>query len=503
MRKGIAVLASLLVLLTCGGCYPTKAVFDPYSYAPRNSSTTWIPPAYVRPMDLSDEGPELPTQDEPFSLAELIDIALINNVQTKITWENARSVAAQYGQSQSQFFPTVSGLFGYERARQPSFSTVEAGASSETGNQGAPSVVTVTDVYYSSWSPQFSLSYLIFDFGTLRSTTEAARQALYNADWVHNDTLLTVLQTVMNDFYNYLYQKQLLKADAADVETAQWTLDAAQTGFKTGVRDVSDVLQATTQLLQSQTGLAAQQQNVVNTYTKMLNDMGLPANMKITVQDLPTILPDNANVPALDTLIGIALQNRPDLLAAEANYRSKASTLKATKTQWLPQITYDLLMGKAYYNKGLHDKYYFTSTVAATMPLFSGFFYKNAIKIAEANKKQAQEQVRQSELSMIQEVTAYHYNVEIAYETLKLARAFLDAAEEQYTVALSQYKYGTNTILDVISAQSSLADARAQLESGFQQWYTSLANLAYSTGILSPTYMPPVETNPGTSYEME
>ena len=53
--------------------------------------------------------------------------------------------------------------------------------------------------------------------------------------------------------------------------------------------------------------------------------------MKTTVQDLPRILPDNANVPALDTLIGIALQNRPDLLAAEANYRSKASTSKQLK----------------------------------------------------------------------------------------------------------------------------------------------------------------------------
>jgi outer membrane protein len=122
------------------------------------------------------------------------------------------------------------------------------------------------------------------------------------------------------------------------------------------------------------------------------------------------------------------------------------------------------------------------------MPIFSGFYYKNAIRIAEANKKQAEEQMVQTELQVIQEITNYHYNVRIAYETLHLAKAFLEAAEEQYVVALEQYKYGTNTILDVVSAQSSLADARARLQNGFQQWYTSLANLAYSTGIISPSY---------------
>ena len=86
---------------------------------------------------------------------------------------------------------------------------------------------------------------------------------------------------------------------------------------------------------------------------------------------------------------------------------------------------------------------------------------------------------------MMQEVTSYHFNVKVAYETLQFATAFLAAAEEQYTVALAQYKQGTNTILNVVSAQGSLVDARARLANSVQQWYTSLANLAYSTGMLS------------------
>lgn len=493
MLRKIAFPAFCVILLTCAGCYTNRALIDPFSFAPHSPSNPWLPPKKLLPMALSDEPPDLPDQEDPYSLGELVDIALRNNQQTKITWAQARSAAANYGQSQSQFLPEVSGNFSYSRNRQPSFISTGAFTSSNPTGSTSLNSLTVIDTYYSFWSPQLSLSYLIYDFGTLRATSEAARQALYNADWTHNDAILSLLQTIMTDFYAYLYQKQLLIADVANVKTAQLTLEAAQVGFDTGVRDVSDVLQAKTQLLQNQTTWAAQQQNVETTYTTMLNDMGLPANMKLKTQDLPTTLPNNDIIPPLETLIAVGLQNRPDLLAAEANLRSKKQSLLAAKRQFLPQFNYTFDLAKDYYNQGLHDQYNFVSTFSVSMPLFQGFFYRNAIKIAQANVDTAENQMKQTELSTIQEVTSYHYNVKVAYETLQFATAFLAAAEEQYVVALAQYKQGTNTILNVVSAQSSLADARASQANAIQQWFTSLANLAYATGILSPNYIAPFE----------
>jgi outer membrane protein len=497
MLRRLALPASCLLMLTCGGCYPNRAVIDPWSYAPSSSACPWIPPKSVKAMELSDEGPDLPGQNDPYSLGELIDIALRNNEKTKITWAQARSAAASYGQSQSEFFPAFDGTFTYQRARQPSFST-PGNLTSTTNNSpvatSTESALTVSDQYYTFWSPQLSITYLIYDFGTLRATSEAARQALYNADWTHNDAILTLLQTIMNDFYNYLYEQQLLIADVADVETARLTLDAAETGFNTGVRDISDVLQAKTQLLQNQTTWSGQQQNVETAYTTMLNDMGLPATMKLKTMGMPSELPTNDIVPPVETLIAVALQNRPDLLAAEANLRSKQETLRAAKTQFLPQFNYTFDIGKNYYGfEGAyyHDRYNFTNQVTVSMPLFQGFYYRNAIKIAQANKKAAEEQVKQTELSMIQQITSYHYNVRCAYDTLQFATAYLEAAKEQYVVALAQYKQGTNTILDVVSAQSALANARASQASAFQDWFTSLANLAYATGILSPNSLAP------------
>ena len=498
MWRSYAVTSSFVILMTCGGCYPNRAVYDPWSYAPPSSSKNWTPPSGVKPMALSDSPPpDFPEQTDPFSLAELIDIALRNNPQTKITWEQARSAAASYGQVQSQFFPAISGDFFYKRARQPSFSTTTPGLdeiSSGILNPFATTTlnnVTVIDQYYTIYGPELTATWLVWDFGTLRATSEAARQALYNADWTHNDSILVLLQMIMSDFYSYLYQKMLLVADVANIETARLTLQAAQVGFDSGVQNVSDVLQAKTKLLQNQTTWAAQQQNVEMSYTTLLNDMGLPANMKLQTQEMPATLPKNDIIPPLEAMIQVALYNRPDLLAAEANFKSKAESLKAAERQWLPQINYSFNLGKNFYNGGLHDKYNFINQFTVSMPLFQGFYYRNAIKIAKANKRAAEEQMKQTELEMIKQVTTFHYNVHVSFETLEFSSAYLKAAEEEYNVVLHQYKQGVTTIINVLSAQSSLIDARASLASAFQQWYTALANLAYSTGILSPTSLDP------------
>ncbi len=486
-------------LLALGGCYPNKAVIDPWSYAPLSSSNPWKPAQSIHPIPQTGAPPDVPVQQEPYSLAEMIDLALRNNQQTKITWAQARSSAAAYAQSQSQFFPSLQGEFSYQRDRQPIFSGSTSSTGLAGGAGGTPSSTSsslstaLTDIYYTFWSPEITLSYLIYDFGTLRATSEAAKQALYTADWTHNNAIAALLQQIMNDFYNYLYQEQLLIADVANIDTATLTLDAATTGFDSGVRDVSDVLQAKTQLLQNQTTWAAEKQNVETAYTTLLTNMGLPANLEMKTQSMPLELPPDDLLPPVNTLIEVALNNRPDLMAYEANYRGAEQKLLAAERQYLPQLNYTFNLAKDYYNGGVHDQYNFSSLFSVTMPFFQGFYYKNAIRVAEANKKVAHEQMIQSELDVIGQVTTYHYNVKVAFETFQFAIGFLNAAKEQYVVALAQYKQGTNTILNVVSAQSSLADARAQVASAAQLWYTSLANLAYATGLISPQQLNPFE----------
>ena len=324
MLRRFALPTSFLVLLTCGGCFPNGAVVDPSSYAPLCASKPWNHPKLFKKKSFTSEIPAL-DQEEPYSLGELIPILLFVSTRRQSFHGPKRELLLHNTDNLKRLLSHVEWIF-HLHPRPPTYISINnsftATPVTGTGTTTTPSVnpqITVDDVYYSNWFPELTVSFLVFDFGTRRATSEAARQALYNADRTHNNTILTLPQTIMNDYYTYLYQKQLLSADEADVATAKVTLNAAQTGLENGVRDISDYLQAKTKLLQAQTTWASQQQNVVNSDAQLLDDMGLPANMCVNTQELPLVLPDSDLIPPLDTLIAVALQNRPDLMAAYAN----------------------------------------------------------------------------------------------------------------------------------------------------------------------------------------
>jgi outer membrane protein TolC len=53
-------------------------------------------------------------------------------------------------------------------------------------------------------------------------------------------------------------------------------------------------------------------------------------------------------------------------------------------------------------------------------------------------------------------------------------------------VAAGRYKAGVGSIIDLLTAQSALADARAQEVQARSLWFLAMAQLAHATGALVP-----------------
>lgn len=98
-------------------------------------------------------------------------------------------------------------------------------------------------IYETQYGGELDLTYTILDFGQTRMTSEAALQSLYNADWSHNSQIQQTIQVVMTNYYNYLYQKELLFSREQDVINAKVSLDATEEKFRQGLADVSDIVQ--------------------------------------------------------------------------------------------------------------------------------------------------------------------------------------------------------------------------------------------------------------------
>jgi len=66
-------------------------------------------------------------------------------------------------------------------------------------------------------------------------------------------------------------------------------------------------------------------------------------------------------------------------------------------------------------------------------------------------------------------------------------------------VALGRYKAGVGSILDLLTAQSALADARAQWIETRWVWRTALSQLAHDIGVLDVHGESPLRVTTDTS----
>ena len=471
----IIVIGSIFLLSSCNR---RSALNDPYSYAPSAPNSSWAPldkSTTVTSKFCTALFPKEYKEEDNLTLAELVDIALMNNPLTKQSWANARSVAAQYGQSLSSYLPTLSAQASYIREKQSTILGTDKG--------------DILDMYYATEiEPQVTLSYLIYDFGKRKYSTESAKQALFYADWMHNWQIQEIIQNVMTSYYNYQFQKEELIALKADLENADTSLDAANKKFITGTGSVGDVVQAKTQYLQTKMNLITQENNLETSYATLISNLGVPANKKLNIENLPEKADINFVLDNLDNLITQAQNMRQDFLAAQAGVKYSAAQVDYSKSLPLPDLGSSFDIGRIYYNKGMHEDYNFQGAITLSIPLFNGVYYINGIRNSEAKLLQAKARLEQTELNIIKEVTISHNTVNSAAETLTCAKDYLVEAGKRFDIALMNYKAGTGTILDVISAQSSLADARAKKAGAKRDWFSSIANLAYSTGALgSPT----------------
>jgi outer membrane protein len=291
----------------------------------------------------------------------------------------------------------------------------------------------------------------------------------------------------MSDYYSYVYQIAVLRSNEANLLNAQTALDAANEKFALGLAALGDVAQARTQFLQSKIDVTTQRQSVESAFATLATDLGLPAHIPFKVQPLPEEVIAHPILESVDQLVAIAQEQRQDFLAAQANVRSQQASLLNAERAVLPVLNSSFDFGRYYFQDALHEDYHWTAIVSLNFPLFKGFFYRNQIKNAKANVELSQAQLLQTELSVIQNVTVAHMGVKTAAMNLSDSVEYLKAAELEFNIALGGYKAGTMTVLDILSAQSSLADARSKKAGAQKNWFLSLAALAYATGSLCAT----------------
>jgi outer membrane protein TolC len=407
-----------------------------------------------------------------YSLPELIDLAESHNPETRFAWERARAQAAALGIARSELYPTLT-----------------AAALSEIER----SEILIGDVFARQTVQDFeinlTLNYTVFDFGARAGRIDAAKAQVLAANFAFNDAHRIVIYEVQRAYYNLLNAIGQEDAARASLANAKAVQQAAEDRLANGLSTLPDVLEARSATAQADYSLQAVLGQEEIARGDLATALGNSANIAVNVQPLDQLtIPDSIN-ETVDQAIDRALGQRPDLMQQVAQIRTANANVKTARAAYYPALTLGIEpAGQYLFGLQQQDSWAHRAGLGGAAALnlrwtvFDGGARKNRVAQAQADVRAAEAQVNASRDAITNQVWAAYSNLNTAFRQRESAIALLQAATQSYQAALESYNYGLRNLLDVTSAQQTLAQARSSDVLARTQVLASFSDLAFRIG---------------------
>jgi multidrug efflux system outer membrane protein len=405
-------------------------------------------PAYGAPSDVSvaDWGQVFP---DP-KLRAVIEQALANSRDLRVAIAQIQASRAEYRVQRAALLPTVDASVGASTGRD--YTGLPASFGSEYANSTTYSTSVGTTAY------ELDL------FGLVRSLTKAALQTYLATEEARRSTQISLVAEVATDYLTFASDSSLLEVSKKTVISAEANFDLARRRLAGGVASQLDVSSAQTIVEQAKddvaryTTLVAQDKNALDLVVGAPVD---PANLPSGVDDPAFRLGD---VPgALDSRI---LLQRPDVLEAEHTLRSANANIGAARAAFFPTISLTASGGSESASvgslfSGRSGVWSFAPTIS--VPIFDGGANRGNLDYARAQDRIDVAQYEKAIQTAFREVADALAQRGTIAERLRAQRSQVAAAGESLHLAQALYARGSDSYLDVLTAQRTYYSAQQSL----------------------------------------
>jgi multidrug efflux system outer membrane protein len=436
----LAITAALLA-----GCTLEPAYMRPAPPVPVALPTG---PAYGAPTDVpvADWRQVFPDS----RLQRVIEQALANSRDLRVAIAQIQASRSLYRVQRAALLPTLDASVGASTGRD--YTGLPASFGSEYANSTTYSTSVGTTAY------ELDL------FGRVRSLTKAALQTYLATEEARRSTQISLVAEVATDYLTLASDTSLLAVAKATVTSAEANFDLARRRLAGGLASQLDVSSAQTIVEQAKddvaryTTLVAQDQNALDLVVGAPVD---PENLPSGVDDAAFRL--GAIPGALDSRI---LLQRPDVLEAEHTLRSANANIGAARAAFFPTISLTASGGSESASvsslfSGRLGIWSFAPTIS--VPIFDGGANKGNLEYAKAEDRIDVAQYEKAIQTAFREVADALAQRGTIAERLRAQRSQVAAAAESLHLAESLYARGSDSYLDVLTAQRTYYSAQQSL----------------------------------------
>jgi len=269
-----------------------------------------------------------------------------------------------------------------------------------------------------------------------------------------------------------------------------------------GAGTLADVLQARTAL--SQASLSVIQRDGAREIARgtVAQALGLPAPSTVTLAPPPLTLPTDLQPPAFEGLAAALSDRRPDLRAQKLAIEAARASRDSIDAQDRPTISLGASDGISRQGSGSDFNEAGSVGLSISVPLFAGGRYRAQEQVAARQVELAETEYERQQLSASGELWTSWQGVRTTAATVGASRDLVASASEAHRASLARYRAGLGSLIDVLNAQSTLADARQQEAAARFNWHRARVSLIKSSGVLNTADLDPgvaTGANPDTA----
>lgn len=394
----------------------------------------------------------------------------------KIALDNQPLILARIGDYQSsiqniyiQLAPQLPQLTGqWNGFQQQTVSSAQF-----PSGQGAPNSqirnVTVTS-HSLSTTATVTASQLLWDFGkTLAATAAAKAGAKSSAEDVEIQKDESV-RLVKTGYFNLILNERLVEVNQAALERALVNLRSAKGFFDVGTQPKSAVTRAEVDVATAQVNLIGALNAVVISRTTLNTLMGIPVNTPTRVRDILAYQHVDFDPK---TLLPEAFARRPEYRQIKARVEQAEQTVKQQFRNFFPNITASGTYGSA--RSDMNEIYNYG--VQLNWTIFDGGGKIALYKQAQAQRDAAQARVRDTELTIWQQVEQAYNTAIQSEEAIGAATKGVESADENFRLSQGRFDAGVANIIELTDAQLALTTAQATLVQALANYRIAIAQL--------------------------
>jgi outer membrane protein len=308
--------------------------------------------------------------------------------------------------------------------------------------------------------------------GAVRAAEERAGASRLNLRGVEADLFTSVVSAYMD----VIRDEAVVRLNEQNVQVLQINLKASADRFQAGDATPTDVAQSRGRLSLAQSQLQNARGRLISsreTYIRLVGDA--PGELAP-----PPPLP---NLPAdLATAERVALENNPNLLAAQRARGATAGDLQVARAATMPRV--NAVVGGNYYDylnslrENPFSRTFQASSTASVglelrVPLYQGGRPATQVREALARRTQAAEQVLEAERAVIAQVRSAYGVHRASQEVIATSEVAVEANREALQGVRAESSAGLRSVLDTLNAAQELLNSEVTLVTAQRDAYVA------------------------------